>query len=350
MRIRDLSATAFSEWHWTYLEYAHDPMVVANEEGIILWVNRAFTRVTGYEREIAVGNSTRILKSGVQGRDFYENFWKSLVVTGHWSGEIWNRRKDGSLYREWLEIYPLDLPDSNRYYFTVFQEITSGKEILLDIQVAGKLQRSLSPDPIIDNESIHIQAVQKGLYTVTGDLYDYYWLRDQVLIGYLVDVMGHGVSAAMQAGAMRVLFRETIHQSASLEEVLNKLNKSAYSYLASDTFAAALCFVIDLESMEFRYASAGIHTFYHHSQDGLRKIKIESTYLGISQVVEFKEQSLSLRPGDQLYLMTDGLYDLLAPALQSFPIQFATMREDFNQFLAQFLLQDDITLLNIEVL
>ncbi len=341
--------SASSEWYWTYLDYAHDPMVIANAEGIILWVNRAFTRVTGYEREVAVGHSTRILKSGVQGVDFYESFWKSLILTGHWSGEIWNRRQDGSLYREWLEIYPIEMPGGNRYYFTVFQEITTEKDMLLDIQVAGKLQKSLAPDPLYQSDRVRIRTVHKGLYSVTGDLYDYFWLQDRVLFGYVADVMGHGVSAAMQVGAMRVLIRETIQQAPTLGEAMNRLNQSANFYLANETFAAALCFVLDFDTMKFRYVSAGIHTFFHHDGEQLHKIQVESTYLGISNSSDFQEHIILVKPGDTLYLMTDGLYDLLVPSIREFPIQIASMHDDFEKFLSQYLVQDDITLMTLEL-
>ncbi len=331
------------------MEFAQDPMVLANAEGIILWVNQAFTRVTGYEREAAVGKSTRLLKSGVQGQDFYETFWNSLILTGHWSGEIWNRRKDGSLYREWLEIFPLDLPGGNRYFFTVFQEITYEREILLDIQVAGKLQASLAPDPLFVDKFVQINAAQKGLYSVTGDLYDYFWLEDRVLFGYIADVMGHGVSSAMQVGAMRVLIRETIHQSATLEQAINRLNKSAGMYLANDTFAAALCFIMDFDTMKFRYVSAGIHSFYHQTAGQLHKIQVESTYLGVSDSAEFSEHALQLKSGDQVLLMTDGLYDLMPASIELIPLRASNLREEFENFLGQFFLHDDVTMMIMEL-
>ncbi len=324
-------------------------MVIANAEGIILWVNQAFTRVTGYERGFAIGKSTRILKSGVQDKNFYESFWNSLILTGHWSGEIWNRRNDGSLYREWLEIFPLELPGDNRYYFTVFQEITHEREILLDIQVAGKLQASLAPTPLFVENLFYINAAQKGLYSVTGDLYDYFWIGDRLLFGYIADVMGHGVSAAMQVGAMRVLIRETIHQSATLEQAMDRLNTSAGMYLASGTFAAAFCFIMDFDTMKFRYVSAGIHSFYHQSGTQFQKIQVESTYLGITDNGDFTEHALQLQPGDKILLMTDGLYDLMPSSLQSIELSATNLRDEFETFLGQFFLHDDVTMMIMDL-
>ena len=72
--------------------------------GTILDVNEAFTRITGYTRAEAVGHSTNLLRSGRHGNEFYDNMWRDLIDTGHWSGEIWNRAKDGRIFAELLTI------------------------------------------------------------------------------------------------------------------------------------------------------------------------------------------------------------------------------------------------------
>ena len=74
-------------------------IVIADPSGTILDVNDAFTRITGYTRADAVGHSTNLLRSGRHGREFYDNMWRDLIDTGHWSGEIWNRAKDGRSLR-----------------------------------------------------------------------------------------------------------------------------------------------------------------------------------------------------------------------------------------------------------
>ncbi|MCX4187041.1 EAL domain-containing protein [Methylophaga sp. OBS4] len=79
-------------------QYSRESIIIANSQGTILNVNPAFTRITGYTRKEAIGNNPRMLQSGRQDRDFYRNLFHELQTKGSWSGEFWNKRKDGELY------------------------------------------------------------------------------------------------------------------------------------------------------------------------------------------------------------------------------------------------------------
>lgn len=79
-------------------------IAITSREGQIQRVNQAFCDITGYSREEAVGRNPRILKSDRHDAGFYTAMWEDLLSKGQWSGEIWNRRKDGSAYPEWLSI------------------------------------------------------------------------------------------------------------------------------------------------------------------------------------------------------------------------------------------------------
>ncbi len=85
-------------------ENASEAIVITDTEGIIIDVNRAFTEITLFEREEAIGNTPRIGKSGRHGDAFYENMWKTILSEGQWSGEIWDRRKNGEIFPKWLTI------------------------------------------------------------------------------------------------------------------------------------------------------------------------------------------------------------------------------------------------------
>lgn len=101
-------------------------VTVTDARSRIIYVNDAFSRITGYLPHEAVGNTPAILRSGRHGRQFYQSLWASVKEQGVWSGEIWNRRKDGSLYLEWLEIRRLGDGghDSDARYVGLMRDIT----------------------------------------------------------------------------------------------------------------------------------------------------------------------------------------------------------------------------------
>ena len=92
----ELAASVFST--------ASEGITITNYKGVILDVNAAFSSITGYTREDVLGKNPRVLKSGRQDAAFYAQMWQSIRETGTWAGEIWNRRKSGDIYPEWLTI------------------------------------------------------------------------------------------------------------------------------------------------------------------------------------------------------------------------------------------------------
>jgi diguanylate cyclase (GGDEF)-like protein/PAS domain S-box-containing protein len=109
--------------------HASEGIVISDPAGIILDVNDAFTRITGYSRNEAVGLRTSLLRSGRHSKEFYANMWRDLIESGHWSGEIWNRRKDGRIFPEMLTITAVrDSAGNTQQYVALFSDISSTKE------------------------------------------------------------------------------------------------------------------------------------------------------------------------------------------------------------------------------
>jgi PAS domain S-box-containing protein len=85
-------------------ERTSEAIMITDANNCIISVNKAFSRVAGYSQDEVLGQNPRILKSGKHNQEFYQLLWDNLLATGHWQGEIWNRRKDGAMYPEWLSI------------------------------------------------------------------------------------------------------------------------------------------------------------------------------------------------------------------------------------------------------
>lgn len=100
-------------------------VMITDANGLILSVNPAFTKITGYSEADALGETPRLLKSDRHQEAFYAAMWATLTATGVWQGEVWNRRKDGESFLEWLTINSVDdgTHPPNRYV-AVFHDIT----------------------------------------------------------------------------------------------------------------------------------------------------------------------------------------------------------------------------------
>lgn len=110
------------------LEVAANGIVITDREGKVVWVNSSFTKLTGYDLNEVMGRSTNILKSGLHDSYFYDYMWKTIVAGEKWSGELFNKRKDGSIYTEEMSITPVKNPSGEIIYFVAIkQDITERK-------------------------------------------------------------------------------------------------------------------------------------------------------------------------------------------------------------------------------
>ena len=107
------------------LEAVANGVVITDAQGTILWVNAAFTRMTGYSSADAIGQNPRLLKSGEHPPAFYQELWSTIVSGKSWSGETTNRRKDGSVYVEEQTITPVrDAGGKVSHFIAVKQDRT----------------------------------------------------------------------------------------------------------------------------------------------------------------------------------------------------------------------------------
>ncbi|MDD2933179.1 MAG: EAL domain-containing protein [Methylotenera sp.] len=109
--------------------YSREAVMVTDANLNIISVNPAFTLITGYSSDEAVGQTPRLLKSGKHEVSFYQKMWADILNDGHWQGEIWNRRKDGEVYPQWLGISAVgSVRGEATEYIAVFMDITEHKQ------------------------------------------------------------------------------------------------------------------------------------------------------------------------------------------------------------------------------
>ena len=130
--VRDISKRKQAEEELVFaakvFEHSIEGIVVTDCKGSILQVNQAFSAITGYSVEEAIGQNPRILKSNRHSETFYQQMWADLAREGQWSGEIWNRRKNGEVYPEWLTINAVhNVQGKITNYVSIFHDITELK-------------------------------------------------------------------------------------------------------------------------------------------------------------------------------------------------------------------------------
>lgn len=116
------------KWVTQAFANSHNGILLTDADGIVLDINPSFTAITGYERDDIIGQTPKLLNSGVHGPAFYEAMWRSLVENGSWQGEISNRCKDGRIVVELLAIHAIrDDAGEISHYIGNFSDLTQLK-------------------------------------------------------------------------------------------------------------------------------------------------------------------------------------------------------------------------------
>jgi PAS domain S-box-containing protein len=128
------------------LESAANAIVITDRAGIIIWANPAFTQLTGYSLEEALGRKTSLVKSDVHDQAFYQGLWQTVLAGHVWSAEMNNRRKDGSLYTEQNTITPVRLESGEiTHFIAVKEDVTDRRRAAAEREgMIQELQAALS--------------------------------------------------------------------------------------------------------------------------------------------------------------------------------------------------------------
>jgi two-component system cell cycle sensor histidine kinase/response regulator CckA len=123
------------------LNAASNAIVITDREGTVVWVNPAFTTLTGYQPEEAIGRNPRLLKSGVHDQSLYTDLWETLLAGRVWSGELTNRRKDGSRYVEEQTITPVkDGSGDITHFIAIKRDLTKQHQLEAQFLQAQKME------------------------------------------------------------------------------------------------------------------------------------------------------------------------------------------------------------------
>lgn len=153
LRMVAASLVAFGMWDaWNQIRQQHlrlrlsqdaiglasDAIVISDVHNRVLTVNPAFTQITGFESQKMIGRKLETLAAQRHDKAFYQTFWSTLKATGRWEGEMWNRRKHGDEYPEWLKVRAVtDKRGKITHFISLFTDISSQKARERDLRRIG---------------------------------------------------------------------------------------------------------------------------------------------------------------------------------------------------------------------
>lgn len=263
----------------TVFESTAEGVMITDTEQRITAVNRAFTEITGYSEAEALGQSPRLLASGQHDSAFYAAMWHQLAADGHWQGEIWNRRKNGEPYPEWLTISAVRNRDEQITHFVgVFADISTLKH------AQARLDYQAHHDPLtgLPNRILFESRLQAALLDATTDAQQGAVLFiDLDRFKHINDSLGHpvgdlllkGIAARLKdqlrdidtvarlGGDEFIILLPGLHNAVDAEHVANKL---------------LACFSAPFEADDhefFTSASIGISLYPEHGNDVATVVK-----------------------------------------------------------------------------
>jgi PAS domain S-box-containing protein len=312
------------------VEQTADSIIITDRVGLIEYVNPAFETTTGYSRDELRGLTPRILNSGVHDHTFYEKLWATILSGQVFRGTIVNRKKNGEIFFAEQTITPmLGSTGAITHFVTVIKDVTEQRKIQeqeFQMSLARAVQQQFYSMPPPSIEGFDFAAAAYPADATGGDYFDFLTLpgdRVGICIG---DVSGHGIASALLMVELRAYLRAFAQKSADVGEILSLTNNALVSDLEQDRYATLIFCCLDPVTRDCIYASAGHTSGYIVGSGGEIRRRLDSTDIPLGFLPEHPfagSDSFTLKPGDTLALLTDGITEAERPDETAFGVERA---------------------------
>jgi phosphoserine phosphatase RsbU/P len=367
------------------LESTDEGVVISDctQEGMpIVYVNKAFTAVTGFGYDEVIGHNCRFLQGPDTDEATKRNIRKALAEKSSCIVEILNYRKDGTPFWNRLSITPVQNDQGQTTHFIGVQsDVTrrrlaeeslrkANTQLKRDLRAAAEIQQAQLPKELPDMEGYRFAWRFRPCDELAGDTLNILGLDDTHVVVYVLDVCGHGVRASLQSFALNQDLRPLQNgpNLLSPKEVFERLNVKHPIDMQTGMFFTILYGVLDTKTGDFTFSSAG-HPgpiLIRQEQDP-QIIETQSYPIGISPDTEYSSQTIRLKSKDKLILYTDGVVEAFSAADKPFGEErllktllrnrnlsveemLETVMRSLNNWACHVNLRDDVSLVGIEAL
>jgi PAS domain S-box-containing protein len=309
------------------IEQTADSVVLTDTEGVIQYVNPAFEATTGYSREEAMGQTPRILRSGLHDAEFYRQMWDQFTHGAAFKGMVINRKKTGELY--WAQQTITSMRDESgrlTHFVSVSQDITEVRkkqEQEFQLQLARDVQqRFYAAAPSVSGFDIGGSAHPAD--ETGGDYFDFISMADGSLLIAVADAKGHGFSSALVMALTRAYVRCFAAMQLELDDILARVNQMLLKDLEHGHFVTLFLARLNLNPRSLSYASAGHVPGFVFLESGKVKCTLDSTGppLGLFSGSKFAlRDTIRLAAGEIALFLTDGVPESTTPDGHQFGTQ-----------------------------
>lgn len=298
------------------VEQTADSIVITDHNGVVEYVNHAFVDTTGYRREEILGQTPKILKSGMHDQLFYKNMWDKVLSGKAFRGTIVNKKKNGELY--WCEqtITPMKNEKGGITNFvSVIKDITEIREKReqdIRLKIAREIQEKLL-NQNFEAPGLDIAGATYPAVETTGDYYDVFRLPDGSIGMVVADVSGHGIGAALIMTQTRAYVRAFARTESDPGVILNLLNQELVSDLDDHHFVTLILARLDPLKNLLDYASAGHVPAYVLNRSGQISSILMSTGIPLGTMCDWnfkKSEPIKLSDEDLLIFFSDGILEI----------------------------------------
>lgn len=285
-------------------------LLIKSQTGDILFMNEKALKMYQYTSEeslkLSIANirhdSAALIEENMRTAKQHKN---GYVFTAN------HIKKDGSIFKVEVSTRFMTL-HGTEIFASVVRNLTPDLKMREEVELAGKVQRRLLPGDI-DENLFCIRSIYQPHNYVSGDLYDFAFDgHNRVLHGVLIDVMGHGISAAFQTNILKYLFRKIMGETIPINDKLAWMNKEVMPFFEGGGFAGVFLFELDFKCSKLTYSTGGINHFIILKGQGPEVIKTPGLFLGINEDEVFDQGACCFEPGESFLFLTDGLLELIS--------------------------------------